>query len=105
MKEPNLDDLDPEERKRLIKESQMASVKTSPSETLAAHVVVYRALKMNKDIALACMKELAKRKEDGDGFDFEAYIEKELAKVPKPKSMNYVKMIRDMQSNYEKKGP
>lgn len=104
MKEADLDNLDPEERKRLIKESQMASVKTSPSETLAAHVVVYRALKINKDIALACMKELAKRKEDGDDFDFETYIEDELAKVPKPKTMNYAQMIREMQNNFEKKG-
>jgi len=104
MKEVDLENLEPEERKRLIKESQMASIKTSPSDTLAAHVVVYRALKINKDIAIACMEELAKRKEDGDDFDFEAYIDTELAKVPKSQSMNYAKLIREMQNNFEKKG-
>lgn len=102
MKEADLENLDPEERKRLIKESQMASIKTSSSETLAAHVVVYRALKINKDIAVACMKELAKRKDDGDDFDFETYIENKLAEVPKPQTMNYVKMIREMQNNFAK---
>jgi hypothetical protein len=104
MKEADLENLDPEERKRLIKESQMASIKTSPSDALAAHVVVYRALKINKDIAIACMKELAKRKEEGDDFDYETYIEEKLAEVPKPQKMNYVQLIREMQNNFEKKG-
>ena len=91
-----------DEKKRLIKESQMASVKTSPSKTLAAHVVAYRALKTNKDIALACMNELAKRKDDGDNFDYESYIEAELAKIPKPQGLNYAKMIENMQHNFKK---
>lgn len=99
----DLDKLDPEDKKRLIKESQMASIKTSSSETLAAHVVVYRALKMNKDIAIACMEELAKRKSEGDSFDFDSYIETELAKIPKPQSMNYSKLISGMQNNFQKK--
>lgn len=55
----------------------------SSSEDLAAHVVVYKALKIRKEVALACMKELAKRRDQGDSFDYEGYIEKEVAKIPK----------------------
>ena|SRR4030067_2948974 len=95
-------DFDTEEKKRLIKESQMASIITSPSKTLAAHVVVYRAINMNKDIAVACMKELMKRRNDGDDYDFEAYIEEELAKIPKPQNVDYVKIIKNMQKNFKK---
>tara|TARA_Y100000310_G_C20364424_1_gene660497 strand:+ start:14 stop:340 length:327 start_codon:yes stop_codon:yes gene_type:complete len=101
MKAPDLDNLDPEEKKRLIKKSQMASVKTSTSETLAAHVVLYRSLNMNKDIAIACMEELMKRKKNGDDFDFETHIDNEVAKVPKPKNADYAKIIRDMQRNFD----
>ena len=92
-------DLDPEEKKRLINEQQMASISTSASQSLAAYVVVYRALGMNKNIAIACMAELMKRKAVGDEFDFESYIEDELAKIPKPKNVDYAKIIRGMQKN------
>ncbi len=100
MKKPEFDNLNPEEKKRLIEERQMASISTSTSKTLAAHVIVYRALGMNKDIAIACMQELAKRKNDGDDFDFEDFIDNELKKIPKQKNTDYAQVIRDMYQNF-----
>ena len=99
----DLDNLDHEEKKRLIKESQMASIATSASKTLAAYVVVYRSLGMNKDISIACMEELMKRKAAGDDYDFEAYIDEEVAKIPQPKGMDYAKIINGMQDNLKRK--
>ena len=97
------DELDYEEKKRLIKESQMASIATSESKNLAAYVVVYRSLGMNKDISIACMEELMKRKAAGDDYDFEAYIDEEVAKIPQPKGMDYAKIIKGMQDNMKRK--
>lgn len=103
MKDLDSDNLDPEEKNRLIKEGQMASVSTSPSKNLAAYVVVYRSLGMNKDIAIACMEELLKRKEAGDDYDFESYIDEEVAKIPLPKGTDFAKIIRGMQDSMKKK--
>lgn len=103
MTDINSDDLDPEEKKRLIKESQMASVSTSASKTLAAYVVVYRSLGMNQDIAIVCMEELMKRRAEGDDYNFEAYIDEEVAKIPQPKGMDYAKIIKGMQDNIKSK--
>ena len=103
MIENNLEDLEPEERNRLIKEKQLASIESSPSKSLAAYVVAYRALGIGKDIAVACMGELAKRKADGDEFDFESYIEQEVSKIPQPNGVDYAKIIRGMQKDIVKK--
>ena len=53
------------------------------SEALAAKVVAYRALGMFKDEAREAMIELAKRKDEGDEFDYEEYISAKLEDVPK----------------------
>jgi hypothetical protein len=54
------------------------------SKVLAAHIVVYRSLHLNQELAKLCMQELLIRKSAGDNFDFEAYIEEKLATIPKP---------------------
>lgn len=46
-------------------------------------VITYRYLGMFKEYALSCMKELARRRTEGDDFDFETYIDAELSKLPK----------------------
>lgn len=56
------------------------------SSALAAQVVVYRAFSFNKELAIACMVELARRSDQGDQFKYEEFIEVELAKLPKPKA-------------------
>jgi hypothetical protein len=53
------------------------------SEALAAVVVAYRALGICKDDARNAMIELARRKEAGDTFDVEAFVQERLVEVPK----------------------
>jgi hypothetical protein len=53
------------------------------SQALAAKVVAYRALGMFKEEAREAMIELAKRKDEGDDFDYEKYINEKLEEVPK----------------------
>lgn len=58
------------------------------SESLAAQVVAYRALKMNKEQAILAMAELGVRRAKGDTFEFEQFIDTELAKIPKIPEFN-----------------
>jgi hypothetical protein len=54
------------------------------SKTLAAIVVAYRSLGLQKDLARKAMEELHRRKESGDIFDFESYIQEKVSEVPQP---------------------
>jgi len=56
------------------------------NESLAAQVVVFRLLGINKDLSILCMEELVKRKQLGDTFDYDSWIKIELEKSPKPES-------------------
>ena len=85
------------------KESQIASIETTSSDALAAQVVLYRAVGLSKDIAMLCMAELVKREKDGDDFDYESFIEKHLADIPKPKNTEYLKLIKGIKNNMEVK--
>lgn len=76
-------------------------VKTAPSEGLAAYVVAYRVLGIGKELAISCMEELSSRRSRGDHFDFESYIEKHIANIPKPvpldiKGMSSILNIRNL---------
>jgi hypothetical protein len=53
-----------------------------PSDMLAAEVVVYRLLGINKDRAIAAMQELSKREAEGDDFDYQSFINEKLAMAP-----------------------
>ena len=64
----------------------MQDLSSITSESLCAQVVAYRAFKINKQIAEDCMAELLKRKANNDAFDFEAFINAELDKLPKPQT-------------------
>ena len=46
-------------------------------------IVAYRSLGLFKDEAKQAMSELAKRKDQGDDFDFESFIKTKLNEVPK----------------------
>jgi hypothetical protein len=59
------------------------NLEKNKSEDLAAQIVAYRALGINKDVALKCMEELSNRRKNGDDFNFEEYIELELKKITK----------------------
>lgn len=52
------------------------------NERLCEIIVSSRYLNIMKDEAIICMEELAKRRENGDNFDFENFIENEIKKLP-----------------------
>ncbi len=53
------------------------------SKALAANIVVYRLLGINKELSIKSMEELLRRKiELSDSFDYETYINKELKDSP-----------------------
>ena len=63
--------------------SENIPIENRTSETLAAHIVIYKTLNIDRETALLCMEELGRRRERGDDFDYEAFIEAEIAKMPK----------------------
>lgn len=66
------------------------------SESLAAQVVAYRALKMNREHATLAMAELGSRRANGDPFEFEQFIDVELAKIPKIPEFNIRKLTGNL---------
>lgn len=57
------------------------------SQTLAAQVVVFRTLRIDRALAERCMAELLYRRDVlGDDFDFDNYIKTEIEKIPQPQS-------------------
>jgi len=63
------------------------NISTIDSKSLAAYIVLYRTLGMHKDLALICMQELCVRRGNGDNFEYEKFIDEEIAKVPKPSNI------------------
>jgi hypothetical protein len=78
-----------------IEQTLLDSIIESDSKTLAAQVVLYRAIGINKEISVACMQELLNRRDGGDKFDFIKFIDDELSKIPKPQGIDYAKIIKD----------
>lgn len=69
------------------------------SEVLAAQVIAYRALGINKKLAMICMAELSRRRiELGEEFDFESYIESEIKKIPEIPKMDLIKLGQTVHS-------
>ena len=64
------------------------------SEFLAASVVIYKTLKINKIFALKCMQELAIRREAGDMFKYEDFIDEEVKKIPVPQNLDSLKTAK-----------
>ena len=85
-----------EAKEEFARKSRLLNVPLAPVESLAAFVVVYRTLGIDKELAMACMRELAKRREDGCEFDYEGFIEVELAKMPQPQNMNLAVISQDV---------
>lgn len=53
------------------------------SQKLCDMIICERYFNMNKEIAIFCMEELSKRRQDGDQFNFEQYIETSFQELPK----------------------
>ena len=62
----------------------MTKLEEQTSQALAAKVVCFRVLKMNKAQAIEAMEELSRRAAAGDTFDYESYIKEKVDKMPKP---------------------
>lgn len=63
----------------------MSETESKPtSKSLAAIIVAYRSLGLFKDKARDAMVELARRKVEGDDFDYETWIDDKIKELPKP---------------------
>ena len=56
------------------------------SKVLASFIIANRAFGFDKEKAIEAMKELVSRRENGNTFDYETFIEEEFAKLEKPKA-------------------
>lgn len=82
----NFDDLDDDtelENFELDQKSILEKLPEYTSHKLCSMIVCDRYFGCYKDIAIACMGELANRRLAGDNFEYETYIEKEFSKLPK----------------------
>jgi hypothetical protein len=84
------------EYKQIIRRINVSQMQ---SDVLAAFVVSYKALNIGKEFAFCCMAELARRRGIGDDFDFESYIDIELAKIPKVESVDIMKITKGINNN------
>lgn len=85
----DLDDLSLEDKLRYQATIKIVGIGFASSEWLGAQVVLYRVLNMEKQVALVCMAELARRREEGDPFEFENYIEEQIKKLPVVKPLDF----------------
>lgn len=58
------------------------NIPTFSSDKLCQFVICHRYLNYSKDLSILAMEELAKRRINGDNFDFESYIDKCLSELP-----------------------
>ena len=68
----------------------MIDVTKLENEALGMYVAMYNKLKLNRELASACMRELVKRREEGSEFDYETFITDKVNNVelPKPQLTN-----------------
>ena len=69
----------------------MNKIEEQTSQALAAKVVAYRILNLNKEAAIEAMQELSRREANGDTFDYDSYINKKIEEIPSP-SMGHERM-------------
>ena len=58
------------------------NVPSYSNEKLCEMIVCDRYFGMGKEISVICMEELAKRRANGDSFDFEEYVDKSYKELP-----------------------
>ncbi|MDP2683497.1 MAG: hypothetical protein Q8P20_00415 [bacterium] len=83
----------------IYKIGQRISIGLSPSNTIASYVIIYKTLNINKDLALMCMKELAYRRNLGENFEYEKFIEEEISKIPKMQGINLPELSKTILNN------
>lgn len=60
---------------------KLINIGSASSDWLAAQVVLYRTLSMHKEIAIIAMNELARRRDLGEVFTYEQFIDSEVEKI------------------------
>lgn len=71
-----------------------------PSKGIAAFVVLYKVLGIQKEFAIFCMEELARRRSLGEDFDFETYIEEKVNLMPKQEIIDIKSITGLIKSNF-----
>lgn len=79
--------------KKDSEEIEAEKIKNASSKNLAGFVIAYRLLNVYKDLSIKCMEELMIRRELGDSFDFESYIENEVKDAPRPTDLSKVSNV------------
>lgn len=90
-------DLDPKYKSDI----RILSIGKITSEVLAAHIVAYRAVGAEKIFATVAMLELARRRQLGEDFDFETFIDAKLAEMPKIQPLDIVGLSKGMKTNIQ----
>lgn len=78
-----MDDLDQKIEGYLDEEKIIKLIPNYNDNKLADIVISFRHLGLFKNLFIAAMEELAKRRNEGNEFDYEKYIEDNLALLPK----------------------
>lgn len=89
----DLEDLPYEEKIDNESILKIISIGQAQSSVLAAQVVLYKSLSLFKTTAIICMAELHRRRNLGEDFDYENFIDEEINKLPKvqPLDINTIK--------------
>lgn len=67
------------------------------SKSLAAHIVSYKVYNIDSKFSLICMEELVRRRNLGEEFNFEQYIEDQIKLLPKPDPIvNFKTIIKNI---------
>lgn len=93
MNEKTIDQLNEDELK--------LQIKNATSKNLAGYVITYRLLGIYKNVAALCMTELLERRDAGDDFNFEEYIDNEVKSSPKPQQIDLKKIKNIIKFNQE----
>lgn len=67
----------------LTDDQRIAKLHEFSQEKLCEIIVCNRYFGTHQNLAIACMEELAKRRINGEVFDFEAYIDKSFQELPR----------------------
>ncbi len=74
-------------------EDELKNISSAHSKILAGYVIVYRIFHVFKERSQFCMIELMNRRNNGDDFNFEEYIENEVNGMPKPTDLKSIGKI------------
>lgn len=86
------DDVEEFDHQESFDDIDLPTISNYSSEELCNLIIAFRTLGVAKSAAIVAMEELAKRRLNGEIFNFEQYISDEVAKMPKL-DINYSSII------------